>query len=69
MEDATNIYLSREKKEALKEYAPPKIMLVQAAEKMVRHRRAREKASEGDPRRWEHYIGMRLRAASGTTSE
>lgn len=69
MEDATNAYLSREKKADLNEYAPPKTMLIQAAEKMVRHRRARERAAKGDPQRWEHYMGMRLRPASGKTSE
>jgi len=67
MEDATSAYLSREKNTNLKEYAPPKAMLVQAAEKMVRHRRAREKASKNDPQRWEHYMGKRLKASSGTT--
>jgi hypothetical protein len=69
MEDATNAYLAREKNTNLNEYAPPKTMLVQAAEKMVRHRRARERAAKDDPQRWEHYMGMRLRTSSATTSE
>lgn len=67
MEDATNTYLNRS--QDLHEYASPRIMLVQAAEKMVRQRRARE--ASGDTERWEYFLGMRLRdrAASGTTSE
>lgn len=68
MEDATNTYLNREK--GLHEYASPRLMLVQAAEKMVRQRRARE--ASGDRERWEHYLGMRLRdraASSAETSE
>lgn len=69
MEDATTAYLARERDDELKEYAAPKKMIIQAAEKMVRHRRAREKAAKADPQRWEHFLGMRLRKAGpGTTN-
>jgi hypothetical protein len=67
MEDATTAYLSREVNAELKEYAAPKVMLAQAAEKMVRHRRAREKTAEVDPLRWDSFMGKRLRIRVDST--
>jgi hypothetical protein len=61
MEEATDAYLTREKDDKLKEYAAPKMMLIQAAEKMVRHRRARERAAQLDPQRWDSFMGKRLK--------
>jgi hypothetical protein len=68
MENATFAYLSREEaeKEILKEYQPPKIVLQQVAERLVRHRRLREKTKHDDLRRWETHMGHYL---TGTRSE
>jgi hypothetical protein len=61
LEEATRAYLEREKADAsLMEYAPPGEMLKQVAEKMVRHRRARERTAAVDPVRWETFCGKRL---------
>jgi hypothetical protein len=60
MQDAVDAYLSREVNHDLKEYAAPKIMLDQIAEKLVRHRRARERTAQQDPLRWDSYMGRRL---------
>lgn len=60
----TDSYLARtDTIKELKEYAPPKTMISQTAEKLVRHRRAREKSaetSEFNKRRWESLIGRHL---------
>ena len=64
MEDATNEYLSRSRDDSLKEYAPPSTVLAQAAQKMVRQRRAREKAARDDPQlklTWENFLGKNLK--------
>jgi hypothetical protein len=61
LEDATRAYLEREAPDAsVMEYAPPRVMLQQVAEKMVRHRRARERTAAVDPVRWETFLGRRL---------
>lgn len=72
MEDATEKYLRREKDGGLKEYAAPKIMLCQAAEKMVRQRRGRERAAKEDPRMkiiWDSYLGGNLKRKGGEDDE
>ena len=62
MEEATTAYLTRDKDQELGDtYASPKVMLEQAAEKMVRHRRARERTQHLDQRRWDTYMGKHLR--------
>lgn len=62
MEEATFKYLNREFDPEFDSYAPPKVMLEQTAEKLVRLRRAR--ARLGGPR-WETFIGKHLRRDSG----
>ena len=63
MEDATDRYLKRDFDQAVDSYAPPSTMLRQAAEKLVRQRRARER--EGGVR-WETFVGAYLpRIAAG----
>lgn len=57
MEDKTEAYLRREFDDKIDSYAPPSTMLRQAAEKLVRQRRARE--AEGGVR-WETFIGKYL---------
>jgi len=57
MEEMTAKYLGREFDNKIDSYAPPERMLRQAAEKLVRQRRAREQ--EGGPR-WETFIGKAL---------
>ncbi|KAK5117162.1 hypothetical protein LTR85_008930 [Meristemomyces frigidus] len=57
MEDVTADYLKREFDDRIDSYAPPSTMLQQAAEKLVRQRRAREQ--KGGPR-WETFIGKHL---------
>jgi hypothetical protein len=67
LEDVTAAYLDRTEADAsVMEYAPPAEMLKQVAEKMVRHRRARERA---DPARWETFCGGRLARPAAQTSE
>lgn len=62
METATHAYLDRDEadKKVLEEYAPPKIVLRQVAERLVRHRRAREASKHEDLRRWETHMGQYL---------
>jgi hypothetical protein len=61
MEKATYAYLDRDKVEkALSEYAPPKVMLQQTAERLVRHRRAREATKHEDLKRWQTHMGQWL---------
>jgi hypothetical protein len=57
MEEVTRDYLEREFDEIIDSYAPPKTMLKQAAEKLVRQRRAREQL--GGPR-WDVFVGKGL---------
>lgn len=61
MEDATTRYLTRPRNESLQEYAPPKEMLKQVAQKIVLTRRAREKTERFDKERWDSFIGKRLK--------
>lgn len=65
MEDVTEKYLERTFDERVDSYAPPSIMLKQAAEKLVRQRRARER--EGGER-WETFIGKHLHRESAGTN-
>ncbi|KAF1937868.1 FabD/lysophospholipase-like protein [Clathrospora elynae] len=63
MEQATAEYLSRDTLEnpgGLKEYQPPKIVLQQIAERLVRHRRLREATKAEDLRRWQTHMGQWL---------
>lgn len=63
MENVTNAYLEREHaktKAPILEYAPPKIMLQQVAERLVRHRRLREATKNDNPRRWQTHMGQWL---------
>jgi hypothetical protein len=63
MEKAVDTYLAREfDHDQGDTYASPKVMLSQAAEKLVRQRRARERGREVWPQRWETFMGERLRA-------
>jgi hypothetical protein len=61
MEEATKLYLTRPVDPKLKEYAAPQVMLQQVAEKLVRHRRARERTARYDPERWASFTGQKLR--------
>ncbi|KAI7431793.1 hypothetical protein KC336_g4519 [Hortaea werneckii] len=54
MEEVTNAYLHRGFEPSVDSYAPPATMLTQAAEKLVRMRRARERMGG---RRWEVLVG------------
>ena len=60
MEDATTKYLERDFDPVIDSYAPPSTMLQQAAEKLVRQRRAREQ--KAGPR-WDAFIGKNLHQA------
>lgn len=62
MEAATFAYLDRDNfdKKVLWEYAPPKVVLQHMAERLVRHRRAREAMKHLDPKRWETHMGHYL---------
>lgn len=57
MEDVTATYLDREFDPTVDSYAPPSVMLRQAAEKLVRQRRARERLGGV---RWDTFIGKYL---------
>ncbi|KAK5704106.1 hypothetical protein LTR97_003119 [Elasticomyces elasticus] len=57
MQEATEQYLERDFDQDVDSYAPPSVMLRQAAEKLVRQRRARE--AMGGPR-WEAFVGKYL---------
>jgi hypothetical protein len=57
MEKVTEAYLARDFDAKIDSYAPPSTMLTQAAEKLVRQRRARE--LEGGER-WETFVGRHL---------
>ncbi|KAL1634799.1 hypothetical protein SLS58_010542 [Diplodia intermedia] len=60
MEEATAAYLQRPFDHKYDTYARPMIKVQQAAEKLVRQRRARERAAHEDPRRWDTYMGRWL---------
>lgn len=69
MEKVTNAYLDRtnaKSKVPLLEYAPPKVVLQQVAERLVRHRRLREATKNNDLRRWQTHMGQWL---TGTLRE
>jgi hypothetical protein len=67
MEDVTMAYLDREELERrVHEYAPPRIVLQQVAERLVRHRRLRESTKNDDLRRWQTHMGQWL---TGTLKE
>ena len=69
MENATFAYLDRENaksKAPLLEYAPPRIVLQQVAERLVRHRRLREATKNDNLRRWQTHMGQWL---TGTLKE
>lgn len=57
MEQVTQDYLEREFDADIDSYAPPRTMVEQAAEKLVRQRRARERL--GGPR-WDVFVGKNL---------
>lgn len=68
MEKATGEYLNRNHVETLdgvKEYQPPKIVLQQIAERLVRHRRLREEFKNDNPRRWQTHMGQWLTGELG----
>lgn len=58
LEDATTRYLRREFDQVVDSYAPPSVLVSQAAEKLVRQRRARER--DGGER-WDIFVGKGLR--------
>ena len=64
METVTAAYLAREFDAKIDTYAPPSTMLQQAAEKLVRQRRARE--LEGGER-WETFVGKHLHKRRGSS--
>lgn len=64
MEEVTKDYLERDFDDRYDSYAPPSRMLNQAAEKLVRQRRARERMGGV---RWETFVGMHIhRKKDGT---
>ncbi|KAF2478100.1 FabD/lysophospholipase-like protein [Lindgomyces ingoldianus] len=61
METVTKTYLDRDEvNKSVHEYAPPKVMLQQVAERLVRHRRMREATKQEDLRRWQTHMGQWL---------
>lgn len=65
MESATAAYLSRDADRAFDTYAAPKVMLSQAAEKLARARRERERSSPRYERRWQTFMGRWLTGELG----
>lgn len=68
MEDATAAYLARDDVRQIgnaKEYQPPKVVLRQVAERLVRHRRLREETKAQDLKRWQTHMGMWLTGELG----
>ncbi|KAF1809053.1 FabD/lysophospholipase-like protein [Eremomyces bilateralis CBS 781.70] len=59
---ATDAYLHRDFDERFDTYAPPHVMIEQTAEKMVRHRRARERTRHVNEERWSTFMGLTLRS-------
>ncbi|KAF1963562.1 FabD/lysophospholipase-like protein [Byssothecium circinans] len=67
MEEVTFAYLNRDNIEKkVQEYQPPKIVLQQVAERLVRHRRLREATKNDNLRRWQTHMGQWL---TGTLKE
>ncbi|KZM25365.1 uncharacterized protein EKO05_0000583 [Ascochyta rabiei] len=63
MEKATGDYMNRDNVETLdgvREYQPPKIVLQQIAERLVRHRRLREETKNDNLKRWQTHMGQWL---------
>ncbi|KAF2711328.1 FabD/lysophospholipase-like protein [Pleomassaria siparia CBS 279.74] len=63
MEQATTAYLTRDRDVSDKmnpEYAAPKLVLEQIAERLVRHRRMREKTKDDNLLRWQTHMGQWL---------
>jgi hypothetical protein len=61
MDVVTGDYLTRTTTvKALQEYAPPKIVLQQVAERLVRHRRMREENKHDNIKRWQTHMGQWL---------
>lgn len=63
MEEATRAYLRRDSIASpgnLTEYQPPRIVLQQVAERLVRHRRLREATKTEDLKRWQTHMGQWL---------
>ncbi|PSN64466.1 FabD/lysophospholipase-like protein [Corynespora cassiicola Philippines] len=59
METATRAYLDRDTaNKKLLEYAPPKVVLQQVAERLVRHRRLREATKSDNLKRWQSHMGQ-----------
>lgn len=60
MQDATSAYLNRPFEEEFDTYASPGTKISHCAEKLVRHRRAREATAEENPERWDIFMGRYL---------
>ena len=60
MEKAVKIMMEREYDPGYDSYAPPSTIIKQAAEKLVRMRRAREKLGKEGDRRWNSFVGTSL---------
>ncbi|KAH7119029.1 acyl transferase/acyl hydrolase/lysophospholipase [Dendryphion nanum] len=61
MESAANRYLDRDEADKkFLEYQPPKVVLQQVAERLVRHRRAREATKHLNMKRWQTHMGQWL---------
>ncbi|KAI8931455.1 hypothetical protein NX059_011781 [Plenodomus lindquistii] len=66
MEEATAAYLDRQELDQnLKEYAPPRAVLKQVAERLVRHRRLREATKDENLKRWQTHMGQWLTGELG----
>ncbi|KAF2759917.1 FabD/lysophospholipase-like protein [Pseudovirgaria hyperparasitica] len=65
MEEVTEKYLNRDFDHDHDTYAPPRTMLIQTAEKLVRHRRERERTKDQDLRRWQTFMGQWLTGELG----
>jgi hypothetical protein len=68
MDEATHEYTTRTHTESPgghKEYQPPKIVLQQVAERLVRHRRLREATKLDDLLRWQTHMGQWLTGQLG----
>lgn len=63
IEAVTEAYLEREAEG--KEYQPPRVMLQQVAERLVRARRMREASKGDDLRRWQTHMGQWLSGSLG----
>jgi hypothetical protein len=61
MEDAVEILMNREYDAKYDSYAPPRTMVRQMAEKLVKMRRARERTGKEGDKRWDSFTGKTLR--------